>query len=186
MSPNKPLQRSGIMGTTNLGRPTRGGERFTPSSSPAAERRCWAACVAHVQPFVAIAPLAVAVGAMLTAAGPAFAHHSRAMFDMTKNVTYRGVVKDYRWQNPHSLIVITVRPDVDNPSMAETWDIEASATDLMTTRGWTRTTYKAGDPVTIVAHPNRNGSRTVLLFYAIRADGTRLYRAAHRYPGEVE
>jgi len=26
----------------------------------------------------------------------------------------------------------------------------------------------------------------VLLFYAIKADGTRLYRAAHRYDGEKE
>jgi hypothetical protein len=189
--PDKPLQRSGTDKVPGRGR----GDvvlaqgmhaRVRLGQCTAAERHSWAAYVADFQTLVAIVSLVVAVGAMLTAARPALAHHSRAMFDMTKNVTYRGVVQEYRWQNPHSHIVVTVLPDAADLSTAGTWDIEASAVDLMTTRGWTPTTYKAGDVVTIVAHPNRNGSRIVLLFYAIKADGTRLYRAAHRYPGEVE
>ncbi len=56
----------------------------------------------------------------------------------------------------------------------------------MTTRGWTNRTYARGDPITVVTHPNRNGSKSILLFYVIRPDGTRLYRAANRYPLEVE
>jgi hypothetical protein len=130
--------------------------------------------------------LIVAVGAMLAAAGPTLAHHSRAMFDMTKNVTYRGVVKEYRWQNPHSHIVITVGSDATDLSTAGTWDVEASSISLMVSRGWNRMTYKPGDLITVVAHPSRNGSKVVLLFYAIKADGTRLYRAQHRYPSEAE
>lgn len=130
--------------------------------------------------------LILTAGALMTAAAPAFAHHSRAMSDMTQNITYRGVVKQYRWQNPHSHIVITVGRDATDPSTVGTWDIEASSINLMTTRGWTPTTYKPGDRITVVAHPNKNGSRLVLLFYAIKADGTRLYRAQHRYPSEAE
>src|SRR5689334_17035834 len=122
--------------------------------------------------------LIVAVAVMSAAAPPSLAHHSRAMFDMTRNITYQGVVKEYRWENPHSHILITVGKD--------TWDIEASAINLMLSRGWTRTTYKSGDRITVVAHPNKSGSRQVLLFYAIREDGTRLYRAEHRYPSEAE
>lgn len=128
----------------------------------------------------------VAVGALFAAVHPTFAHHSRAMFDMTKSITYRGIVKEYRWQNPHSHIVITVGNDATDPSTVGTWEIEASAISLMTTRGWKPTTYKPGDRITVVAHPGTNGSRLVLLFYAIKADGTRLYRARHRYPGEAE
>jgi Family of unknown function (DUF6152) len=133
-----------------------------------------------------ISSLIVAGGALLAAAGPTLAHHSRAMFDMTKNVTYRGVVKEYRWQNPHSYIVITVGNDAIDPSTIGTWDVEASSISLMVSRGWNRMTYKPGDPITVVAHPNRNGSKVILLFYAIKADGTRLYRAQHRYPSEAE
>lgn len=129
--------------------------------------------------------VATAVGA-LVAATPTLAHHSRAMFDVAKNTTYRGVVTEYRWQNPHSHIVVTVGRGAADPSTEGTWTIEASDINLMTSKGWTPTTYKPGDPITVVAHPNRNGSNVVLLFYAVQADGTRLYRATHRYPGEVE
>jgi hypothetical protein len=134
----------------------------------------------------AVPSLIAAVGSMLAAAPPTPAHHSRAMFDMTKNLTYRGVVKEYRWQNPHSNIVITVGSDATDASTVGTWDIEASSISLMVSRGWNPMTYKPGDLITVVAHPSRNGSKLVLLFYAIKSDGTRLYRAQHRYPGEAE
>ena len=108
------------------------------------------------------------------------------MFDMTKNFTYQGIVKEYQWQNPHSHIVITVNSDAAAPPTAGTWDVEASSISLMIHQGWSRVTYKPGDPITVVAHPSKDGSKLVLLFYAITTDGKRLYRAEHRYPLEVE
>ena len=129
--------------------------------------------------------LAVTVGIVLAAA-PTLAHHSRAMFDMGKNITYRGVVEEYRWQNPHSHIVVRVGAGAPDRSTVGTWTVEASDISIMTSRGWTPRTYKRGDPITVVTHPNTDGSNPVLLFYAITADGTRLYRAAHRYDGEKE
>jgi uncharacterized protein DUF6152 len=129
--------------------------------------------------------LAVAAGIALAAA-PTLAHHSRAMFDVGKNITYRGVVEEYRWQNPHSHIVVRVGAGAADRSTVGTWTVEASAINLMISSGWTPRTYKPGDPITVVAHPNTDGSNLVLLFYAIKGDGTRLYRAAHRYDGEKE
>jgi len=129
--------------------------------------------------------MAVAVGIALAAA-PTRAHDSRAMFDIGKNTTYRGVVEEYRWQNPHSHIVVRVGAGAADRSTVGTWTVEASAINLMTSGGWTPGTYKPGDPITVVAHPSMNGSNLVLLFYAIKPDGTRLYRAAHRYDGENE
>jgi hypothetical protein len=108
------------------------------------------------------------------------------MFDMTKNVTYRGVVKEYRWQNPHSHIIVVVGTEATDPPTEGTWDIEASSISIMMREGWSRTTYRPGDQITVVGHPSKNGSKDVLLFYALRADGTRLGRAQHRYPSEVE
>ena len=129
--------------------------------------------------------LAVAVGIALAAA-PTLAHHSRAMFDMGKNITYRGVVEEYRWQNPHSHIVVRVGAGATDRSTVGKWTVEASAINIMTYCGWTPSTYKPGDPITVVAHPNMGRSHLVLLFYAIKADGTRLCRAAHQYDGEKE
>ena len=134
-----------------------------------------------------VVTLIAVVGAFLAATRPSFAHHSRAMFDVAANVTYRGVVDEYRWANPHCHIVITVgADDAKDSSTAGTWDIEASSINLMIAEGWSRTTYKAGDAVTIVAHPMKNGSKGALLFYAILPNGARLYRAEHRYAGETE
>ena len=128
---------------------------------------------------------ALAVGIALASA-PTLAHHSRALFDIGKNITYRGVVEEYRWQNPHSHIIVRVGAGAADPSTVGTWTVEASAIGIMTSGGWTPKTYKAGDPITVVAHPNMDGSNLVLLFYVIKADGTRLYRATHRYDGEKE
>lgn len=118
--------------------------------------------------------------------GAAYPHHSRTMFDVTRNITYRGVVKAYRWQNPHSSIVVTVGANAKDRSTVGTWNIEGSSLNIMTTGGWKQNTLKAGDPITVVAHPNKDGSKNILLFYVIMPDGKRLYRAAHHYPGEVD
>ncbi len=123
---------------------------------------------------------------LLCAARPSLAHHSRAMFDMSKNITCRGVVEEYRLENPHSHIIVTVAQDAKDASTVGTWDIEASSVSIMASQGWDRMTYKQGDPITVVVHPMKNGSKGALLFYAIKPDGTRLYRAEHRYPSEVQ
>jgi hypothetical protein len=130
--------------------------------------------------------LVAAAGLLLSAARPALAHHSRAMFDVARNVTYQGVVQEYQLQNPHSYIVVVVGPDAKDASTIGTWSIEASSISIMLDEGWSRTTYKPGDPITLVAHPMKNGSKGALLFYAIQPDGKRLYRAEHRYDLEKE
>src|SRR3954468_23340666 len=88
--------------------------------------------------------LAVTVGIALAAA-PTLAHHSRAMFDMGKNLTLRGVVDEYRWQNPHSQIIVRVAPGAADRSTVGTWTVEASSISVMTSGGWTPKTYKYGD-----------------------------------------
>jgi hypothetical protein len=105
-------------------------------------------------------PLSMAaLGVLLAAASPTFAHHSRAMFDMTQNITYQAIVKEYRWQNPHSHIVIAVGADAPDPSTVGTWDIEASSTSLMVSQGWNQKSLKPGDLITVVAHPSRTAPR---------------------------
>jgi hypothetical protein len=133
-----------------------------------------------------ILSLLAVLGVFLLLVRPVLAHHSRAMFDVARNITYTGVVKEYEWRNPHSHILIAVGADAKDPSTVGTWDIEASSINVMVEQGWNQTTYKPGDPITVVAHPMKNGSKGALLFYAVRPDGTRLYRAQHRYPVEAE
>ena len=67
------------------------------------------------------------------------------MFEMDKNVEYRGVVKEWKWQNPHVHFTLEIprKPGVD-PQTVGVWDVEGGSVNIMTRQGWTRASYKAG------------------------------------------
>lgn len=115
-------------------------------------------------------PLKLALAAVLLAPLPALAHHSYAMFDMTKTVALKGSVVTFKWQNPHSWIEI----DVPVGSKNERWAIEATAPANLVQEGWKRTSLKPGDKVTIKIHPLRDGSKGGSLAGAMLADGSKL------------
>jgi hypothetical protein len=119
-------------------------------------------------------PLKIAVAALLAApavlAAPALAHHSYAMFDMTKTVALKGSVVKFKWQNPHSWIEL----DVPVGGKVERWAIEATAPANLVQEGWRRTSLKPGDQVTIKIHPLRDGSKGGSLAGAQLADGSKL------------
>jgi hypothetical protein len=117
--------------------------------------------------------------------GPVFAHHSFSMFEMDKDVTYKGVVTEYKWINPHVHITVDIKPGPGvDPKTVGTWDIEGGSTNIMGRQGWTRATYKVGDTMEFVGHPMKDGSKGVSLFYAIK-DGKRLYHDIARPKGEA-
>ena len=118
--------------------------------------------------------------------GPVFAHHSFSMFEMDKDVTYKGVVTEYKWINPHVHITIDIKPGQGvDPSTVGTWDIEGGSTNIMGRQGWTRATFKVGDTMTLVGHPMKDGSKGISLFYAVMPDGKRLYHDIARPKGEA-
>ena len=89
------------------------------------------------------------------AAGPALAHHSFAMFDQAKKVTVQGTVKDFRWNNPHVFIQLLVKNDA---GVEEEWSIEMTSPEHLARVGWRPGTLKAGDKITLVLHPLRDGT----------------------------
>ena len=118
---------------------------------------------------------------------PAAAHHSFAMFVMDKNVEYSGSVTEWKWQNPHVHFAVLVKQaaSVDAQTVG-TWDVEGGSVNIMTRQGWTRASYKPGDPIKLVGHPMKDGSKGISLFYAIRPDGTRLYHDIARPKDNVK
>ena len=121
-------------------------------------------------------PVAAAV-VILVASGTVSAHHSFAMFDQDKLVTLKGSVAEWYWINPHGHIILKVDagPGVD-PKFVGEWDIECASTNIMRLQGWSSTTLKPGDQVTISANPLKDGSKGASLFYATFPDGKRMYR----------
>lgn len=128
----------------------------------------------------------VAVAMPVLVAIPAHAHHSFAMFDMTKETVYSGVVLNFRWENPHSHLTVKVAPGAKDPSTVGTWDIECQAVNIMAPQGWNRNSFKPGDSVTLIAHPMKDGSKGASIFFAIKPDGSRLYGDIARPSPEQE
>ena len=93
-----------------------------------------------------------AVFSVLLCAPAVTAHHSPAVFDRTKEIKLTGVVKEFRWSNPHSWIELTVRNSKGEP---EAWAIEMTTPSQLVKAGWKSSTIKEGDEVTIAAHPLR-------------------------------
>jgi len=118
---------------------------------------------------------AFALTFLAAVATPAFAHHSFAMFELTKDVTYEGIVVEYRWENPYMYSIVKVDPGAADAATVGTWDIEGGATNIMGRQGWNRATFKPGDHIKVVAHPMKDGTKGASLFYAILPDGKRLY-----------
>jgi hypothetical protein len=128
-------------------------------------------------------PWAVVLAASV---GTLSAHHSFNMFDMDKNVAYKGVVTEYKWANPHVHITVEIKPEPGvDPATAGIWDVEGGSMNIMGRQGWTRATFKPGDTITLVGHPMRDGSKGISLFYAIMPDGRRLYHDIARPKGEA-
>jgi hypothetical protein len=128
----------------------------------------------------------LAVAGVVVMAIPAFSHHSFAMFDLTHDKTYEGTVVEYRWENPHTHVIVKVEPGAADPSTVGTWDLEGGSTNIMGRQGWTKITFKPGDHVKIVGHPMKDGSKGASLFYAILPDGKRLYHDIARTKAESQ
>lgn len=118
-----------------------------------------------------LAGLIVAAGALFLGVSPALAHHSFAMFNMNKTMELKGTVVEYRWENPHTHIIVRVASGPE----AGVWDIEGASINIMERQGWTRITYKPGDTIDAFAHPMKDGSKGASLFY-VMINGHRMYQ----------
>jgi len=105
---------------------------------------------------------------VLGIASVASAHHSFSMFIMEKEVTIVGTVKDFQWTNPHIWIQVVV-PDSNGKTVE--WSIEGNSPSTLSRQGWTKRSLKAGEPITVVMHPMRDGSPGGSIVKVMTADG---------------
>ena len=87
---------------------------------------------------------------------PAAAHHSFAMFDMSKSVRLEGTVKRFDWTNPHSWIFLEI---VGPEAMAEQWTIELPSAGILAREGWNKNYLKTGERVVLHVNPLKDGRR---------------------------
>ena len=106
-------------------------------------------------PLMRLAMLA-ASAALLGAPRCAVAHHSFAMYEPTKTLTFKGTVKTFQWTNPHTILWVLVQPPDGGP--AQEWSLETTSPGVLTRAGWTRLSLKPGDRVSVTLSPLRDGS----------------------------
>jgi hypothetical protein len=84
------------------------------------------------------------------------AHHSSAMYDQRKTLTLRGVVTQVRWTSPH--VNVSVLSDAGRGQASVTWVLETTSPGNLMRAGWTRTSIKVGDRVSVLVAPLRDGT----------------------------
>jgi hypothetical protein len=104
--------------------------------------------------------------------GMVLAHHSFAMFDMNKDVTLTGTVREFQWRSPHSWLDIMAQ---DKSGKVGQWSLEMGAPNTLYRRGWRQLSVSPGDKVTAVLHPLRDGRKGGSLVSLILPDGTQLF-----------
>ena len=101
---------------------------------------------------------------------PMFAHHGAAAYDMSKPVVLKdAVVTKYSWINPHPLIVVDYKDEKGN---VQHWTTEMGSTPASELIGWSRTTLKRGDVITIYIWQSKTGLTVGRLNKIIMPDGT--------------
>jgi DNA/RNA endonuclease YhcR with UshA esterase domain len=103
-----------------------------------------------------ICVVASAVTLLSVAALPVLAHHSfAAEFDANRPVTLEGVVKEFRWVNPHSWLHINV---TNEDGTVSEWAVEGGAPSALLRRGWDKNTLPAGTRVTVQGFQAKDGA----------------------------
>jgi Family of unknown function (DUF6152) len=119
---------------------------------------------------------AMTLAALLTAMA-ASAHHSTAMFDMNKEVTLNGTIKEFQWTNPHTWIVFEV-PNASGG--ADEYGIEGMSPNYLARTGWSKHTLSPGDKVVLIIHPLKDGRKGGFDVSVKLPDGKLMYNLPHR------
>ena len=116
------------------------------------------------------------VAALIVASMPLLAHHSfAAEFDSNKQVKMTGTVTKIDWTNPHVWFYMDVK---DESGKVTNWGFEMGPPHLLQGQGWTRTTMKLGDTITVEGSAAKNGSSRANARRVMTQDGKRLGAAS--------
>jgi len=114
--------------------------------------------------------LVMFVGLVVTA-GTAFAHHGSALsYKMDESVTIKGTVTNFRWANPHAQLYF----DEAKGSDVIHWAAEMNSPGVLIRDGWSKTTVKPGDVISVTMHPSKSGDPVGLCGVIVLPDGRKI------------
>lgn len=100
------------------------------------------------------------------------AHHSFAVhFVDNKTIEVSGTVTAFRFSNPHGVLSFDVKKD---DGSIEQWRAETNSPNVLRRRGWSKDSLKAGDSITVLGFPSRDGTPYMRISKVTFADGHEL------------
>jgi hypothetical protein len=109
--------------------------------------------------------------ALLMIAGAAYAHHGTANYDTSKTVTVKGVVTGFEFVNPHVEIYWDAK---DDSGATQKWQGELTSPNRLSRVGWTKSSVKPGDTITISGYPTKSGSHEIWIQKVVMGTGEEL------------
>jgi hypothetical protein len=98
-------------------------------------------------------------------------HHGQAAYDLTATVTVKGSVTDFHFTNPHCIVEFEAKDDKD---LVQKWQGELTSPNHLVRAGWTATTLKAGDQLTLTGYRAKSGANSMWITKIIMSDGQEL------------
>jgi len=104
--------------------------------------------------------ISAAVIVLAAVAAPLAAHHSfAAEYDGTKQVTMSGKVTKVEWMNPHAFFYLDVKDE--KTGQITNWAFELNSPNYLMRSGWTKSSLKVDDIVTVQGAMSRDGNKQV-------------------------
>ena len=101
-----------------------------------------------------------AIIALTAVAAPLAAHHSfAAEYDGSKQVTMSGKVTKVEWMNPHAFFYVDVKDE--KTGQVTNWAFELNSPNYLMRSGWTKSSLKVDDIVTVQGAMSRDGNKQV-------------------------
>jgi hypothetical protein len=111
---------------------------------------------------------AVLATGLVAVAAQAFAHHGAANYDTSTSVTIKGTVTEFVFTNPHTLVYLDVK---DESGEIRKWQGELTSPNRLARAGWTKSTIKVGDQITIIGSPSKSGAPVLAIQRVLSANG---------------
>ena len=114
--------------------------------------------------------LLAVVAVLLCSSVVLLAHHGHAGYEVANSVTITGTVSEFQFVNPHSIVIVTVK---DEKGETQSWQAELTSPNHLIRAGWTATSLKPADQVTITGYRAKSGANSIWIT-KISANGEEL------------
>jgi len=108
---------------------------------------------------------------LLALASVAMAHHGTANYDTSKQITVKGTVTGFDFVNPHVQVAWDAK---DDSGTTQKWEGELTSPNRLSRVGWTKSSIKPGDTITITGYPTKSGAHEIWIQKVVLASGDEL------------